>query len=220
MFLWITSYLIEIDSAFSVLRYITVRAAFSALTALFITLFFGGPCIRLLQRMQLRQVIRSEGPATHFIKKDTPTMGGVLIAPSIIFSCLLWADLANINIWLLLCALILFTLIGMRDDLSKIRHKDANGMRARSKFLLQSLAALALVVFIYHNAVSAAETELIVPFFKNISLDLGWGFIVLSYLVIVSSANSVNMTDGLDGLVLIPCILIMTALSPLRLYYR
>lgn len=213
MFLWITSYLIEIDTSFSVLRYITLRAAFSTLTALFTTLFLGGTCIRFLHRMQLKQVIRERGPATHLRKKDTPTIGGILIAPSIIISCLFWADLTTPNIWLLLCALVLFTLIGMRDDLYKIRRRDANGMRASSKFFLQSIAAFAVVLFIYYNAQSAAETELIFPIFKEISLDLGWGFLVLGYLVIVASANSVNMTDGLDGLVLIPCILIMTALS-------
>ena len=213
MFLWLVSYLVKIDSSFAVLNYLTVRTAFSTLTALFITLFLGRSCIRILSRLQVNQVIRAEGPETHFHKKDTPTMGGILIALSIAVSCLLWANLSVRNIWLLITVSVLFTLIGLRDDLYKLHRQDSNGMRARSKFLFQSIAAFIIVVFMYHTAEFPAETELIFPIFKELTLDLGWGFIVLGYLVIVSSANSVNMTDGLDGLVLIPCVLIMSALS-------
>ena len=213
MFLWLTSYLVHIDGSFAVLNYITVRTAFSTLTALFITLFLGGAYIRFLRGLRANQVIRTEGPETHFHKKDIPTMGGLLIALSIIVSCLLWANLGARNIWLLMVVLVLFTFIGWRDDLYKLYRQDANGMRARSKFLLQSIAAFVLVVFMYHTAEIPAETELIFPIFKELVVDLGWGFVILGCLVIVASANSVNMTDGLDGLVLIPCILIMSALS-------
>jgi len=213
MLLWLLTYLVKIDSSFAVLNYITLRTMFSTLTALFVTLFLGNLFIGLLKKLQLNQVIRVEVPQSHWQKKDTPTMGGLLIAVSIVASCLLWADLSIRNIWLLVVALLLFTLIGVRDDLYKIRRQDANGMRAKVKFLLQSVVAFAVVVFMYYSAEFTAETELIFPIFKDITLDLGWGFIVLGYLVIVASANSVNMTDGLDGLVLIPCVLIMSALT-------
>lgn len=212
MILFISQLLAGFESSFTVLQYITLRSIFATLTALFITLFLGPRIIAYLKEWCWGQVIRAEGPASHLRKQNTPTMGGVLIAISIVVSCLIWADITMRNVLLLLVTLLIFVLIGVRDDYQKIMKRDSKGMRARVKFLLQSIAAMALVIYIYHNAELREETIFIVPLIKDITLDLGVGFILVGYLVIVASANSVNMTDGLDGLVLIPSILIMSAL--------
>ena len=212
MILYLAEILSELNDVFDVLRYITVRSIGSTLTALFVTLFCAPFVIRFLQLRQVHQVIRTEGPQSHHSKKGTPTMGGALIAAATLLSSLLWADIGILNLRLLILAIFLFTLIGMVDDYRKIKGGNAKGMAAREKFFWQSLAALLLVVILYHGSEFAVQRQLIVPVFKELVYDLGPGFIVLGYLVIVSSVNSVNMTDGLDGLVLIPTILIMGAL--------
>lgn len=212
MILYLTEILRQLHDFFDVLRYITVRSIGSTLTALFITLFGGPFIIRLLRLKQVHQVIRAEGPQSHHVKKGTPTMGGVLIAGATLISSLLWADISILSVRLLILTVFLFSIIGMVDDYRKIKGGNAKGMAAREKFFWQSLAAFILVIILYYGAEFAAQTQLIIPIFKEAVYDLGPGFIVLGYLVIVSSVNSVNMTDGLDGLVLIPTILIMSAL--------
>ena len=213
MIIWLSDFLANFDSSFAVFKYVTLRAIFATITALLITLLLGPRIINYLKELRWGQVVRLDGPATHHQKQNTPTMGGILMAISIVISCLIWADITMRNVLLLLATLVIFVLIGARDDYQKITTRDANGMKARFKFLLQSVAAMAIVVYMYYSAEFSAETLFILPILKNITLDLGAGFILIGYLVIVASANSVNMTDGLDGLVLIPSILIMAALT-------
>ena len=213
MIIWLLEFLTEIESSFNVFRYITVRLIFATLTALIITLITGPYIIRYLKNMNIGQVVRSDGPVTHYKKENTPTMGGVLMLLSIGISCLFWADIRMGKVLCLLAAMLVFSLIGMHDDYNKISRRNANGIRARTKFLLQSIAAIGFVLYLYYSAQYPAEYEYILPVIKEISLDLGPLFIIFSYLVIVASANSVNMTDGLDGMVLIPSILIMLALT-------
>lgn len=213
MILWLIDLLEVFDSAFNVLYYITVRSVLAALTALLIALFAGPAVIRFLRAMEIGQVIRDDGPTSHYTKQDTPTMGGILMLMAIGISCLFWADITMGKIICLLLAMLVFAGIGMLDDYTKISMKNANGIKARTKFVLQSIAAVAFVLYIYYVAESPAELEYIVPIFKEVAVNLGPFFVVIGYLVIVSSVNGVNMTDGLDGMVLIPSILIMVALT-------
>ncbi|MCH9664234.1 MAG: phospho-N-acetylmuramoyl-pentapeptide-transferase [Gammaproteobacteria bacterium] len=213
MILWLVELLTEFDSAFRVFRYITLRSVFGALTALMMTLFLGPYIIRRLRVLKWGQVVREDGPVSHYKKQNTPTMGGLLMLVSILISCLIWADVTMMKVLYLLFAITLFAGIGMYDDYQKITKHDAEGIRARVKFLLQTIAALVIVVLLYYTSEYSSETQYLVPMLKGIMLDLGPLFMVISYLVIVASVNSVNMTDGLDGLVLIPSILIMTALT-------
>lgn len=213
MILWLVELLLDIESSFRVFLYITVRSVFAALTAMMITLFTGPYIIRYLRAMNWGQIVREDGPASHYKKQNTPTMGGLLMALSILISCLIWADVTMIKVLCLLLAIILFAAIGMYDDYQKITKKDAGGISARFKFLLQTLASLTIVTIVYYSAQYTNETQYLIPVFKEVILDLGPWFIIISYLVMVSSVNAVNMTDGLDGLVLIPSVLIMTALT-------
>lgn len=213
MLLILAGYLEQYYSGFQVFGYLTLRAILGVLTALAISLVFGAPMIRRLNYMQVGQSVRDDGPQTHLIKAGTPTMGGTLILLAIFVSSLLWADLTNRYVWVVLLVTFGFGAIGFIDDYRKVVFKNPKGLAARWKYLAQSIIGLAAAVYLYQTAMLPAETALIVPFFKEISLQMGPLFIVLTYFVIVGSSNAVNLTDGLDGLAILPSVIIAGALG-------
>jgi len=199
---------------FNVFNYISLRAVLSVITSLLISFCFGGWFIKKLGENSLGQYIRNDGPEGHLIKSGTPTMGGGLMLISIIVSTLLWADLNNSYVWLLLIVTTSFGLIGLIDDVSKIQKKGADGLSALHKFILQSIVGISVASYLFYTAGTPQETELLIPFFKNLSLPLGaLTFIILSYLVVVGSSNAVNLTDGLDGLAIMPAVMVISALG-------
>jgi phospho-N-acetylmuramoyl-pentapeptide-transferase len=213
MLLWLADYLSQYYSPFSVVNYLTLRGIFSVLTALLISLMAGPMVIRHLNRLQMGQSIRSDGPQSHLAKAGTPTMGGSLILISIFISSLLWADLSNHYVWVVMIVTLLFGLIGWIDDYRKVVEKNPRGLPARWKYFWQSVVGLAAVIFLYNSVQTSAELELIVPFFKDVAIYMGPFFIVLSYFVIVGTSNAVNLTDGLDGLAILPTVLVAGALG-------
>ena len=200
-------------SFFNVFHYLTLRGILSILTALVICLLIGPAMIRKLTAVKLGQTVRDDGPRTHLAKAGTPTMGGTLILAAVFVSTLLWADLGNRYIWVVLLTTLAFGAIGWMDDYRKIVNKDPRGIGARAKFFWQTLFGLAAALFLYYGAKSPAETQLIVPFLKNVVLDLGPFFVLFAYLVIVGSSNAVNLTDGLDGLAIMPTVMVAAALG-------
>ncbi len=187
---------------FNVFRYITFRSIFAVLTALLITLFIGAWFIRKLQEMQIGQYIREDGPQSHHSKAGTPTMGGLMIIFAALFSTLLWTDLFNPYIWLLILVTVGFGLIGFLDDYLKVIKKHNRGLSGRAKLLAQTGIALVVAFWLYH--IPGFHTTLTLPFFKHIQPELGWGFFPLAVFIIVGAANAVNLTDGLDGLAIGP----------------
>lgn len=200
-------------SFLNVFRYLTFRAIVGVLTALVISFWVGPGMIRRLGYRQMAQTIRNDGPESHLAKAGTPTMGGALLLVAIGISTLLWADLTNRFVWVVLLTTLAFGAIGWVDDYKKIINKDPKGIGAKNKFFWQSVAGLAAAVFLYYTAQSPVETQLIVPVFKNVVIDLGPAFILLTYLVIVGSSNAVNFTDGLDGLAIMPTVMVAGALG-------
>jgi phospho-N-acetylmuramoyl-pentapeptide-transferase len=191
-----------------------LRAVLATLTSLAISLFTGPLVIRRLTELKVGQAVRSDGPKTHLVKAGTPTMGGTLILLSISITVLLWADLRNKYIWLLLLVMLATGAIGFYDDWRKVVYRDPNGMSARAKMFWQSLIAIGAGVFLVGTASLPASTEFIVPFFKNVVYPFGSiGFCVLTYLVIVGASNSVNLTDGLDGLAALPTVMVAGGLA-------
>ncbi|HQY27249.1 MAG TPA: phospho-N-acetylmuramoyl-pentapeptide-transferase [Burkholderiaceae bacterium] len=236
MLLELTQWLAKDIRAFSVFGYITLRAVLATLTALAIGLIFGPSLIRKLTAMKIGQAVRSDGPQTHLTKSGTPTMGGALILISIGTATLLWADLGNRFVWIVLIVTLGFGWIGWIDDYRKVVHRNPKGMSAKEKYFWQSsiglLAAIALAfavpaqsneqaivlftdwVFSGFRTGLPAQADLIVPFFKNVAYPLGvFGFIVLTYLVIVGTSNAVNLTDGADGLAIMPSVMVGSALG-------
>ena len=214
MLLMLSEYLVRFHSGFTVFQYLTLRAILGVLTALAISLIIGPAMIARLSRYQIGQTVRNDGPATHLVKAGTPTMGGALLLVAIAIATLLWADLANRPIWVALLVMLAFGAIGWLDDYKKLVERDPRGLRPRYKYLLQSLVALACALFLYSSAAIPAETQLIVPLFKDVSIGLGLvGFVLLAYLVIVGSSNAVNLTDGLDGLAILPTVMVAGALG-------
>ncbi|MCM5570786.1 phospho-N-acetylmuramoyl-pentapeptide-transferase [Burkholderiaceae bacterium FT117] len=236
MLLELTQWLAQDIRAFSVFGYITLRAVLAALTAMAIGLIFGPSLIRKLTEMKIGQAVRTDGPQTHLTKSGTPTMGGALILISIGAATLLWADLTNRFVWIVLVVTLGFGWIGWIDDYRKVVHRDPKGMSAKEKYFWQSAIglvaaiALAFAVPAQSNAQAwslfvdwvgsgftaslPAQADLIVPFFKNVAYPLGViGFIVLTYLVIVGTSNAVNLTDGADGLAIMPSVLVGSALG-------
>jgi len=213
MLLWLTDYLTHYWTAFAVFKYLTFRAILGILTALFVSLFFGPKMIRWLSRYQIGQTIRDDGPQSHLSKAGTPTMGGALILLSITLSVLLWGDLSNRYVWVALLTTLSFGVIGWIDDYKKLVKKDPKGLAAKWKYLWQSIFGLVAVIYLYHSSVSPIETQLIVPFFKDIAISLGMGYILLGYFVVVGSSNAVNLTDGLDGLAIMPTVMVAGALG-------
>ena len=201
-------------SSFSVFNYISLRAVLAVITSLFVSFSFGPWFIRKLGDYSFGQYIRSDGPEDHLKKSGTPTMGGGLILISILISTLLWADLSNRYIWLLILVTGGFGMIGLVDDYSKIKKKNSDGLSATHKYLLQSIIGLGVATYLLMTATSPLQIELLIPFFKDLSLPLGtFGFLILSYLVIVGSSNAVNLTDGLDGLAIMPIVMVISALG-------
>ncbi|MCP5170756.1 MAG: phospho-N-acetylmuramoyl-pentapeptide-transferase [Pseudomonadales bacterium] len=213
MLLWLADYLTQYVSAFGVVKYLTFRAILGMLTSLGISLVLGPVVIRRLNYLQIGQSVRSDGPQTHLSKAGTPTMGGALILMSIFVSALLWSDLNNHYVWTLLLVTFVFGAVGWVDDYRKVVEKDSRGLPARWKYFWQSVAGIGAAVFLYSSAASPAETQLIVPFFKQVAWDMGVFYIVLGYFVIVGSSNAVNLTDGLDGLAIMPTVLVGAALG-------
>ncbi len=213
MLLYLTEYLSQFHSGFNVFQYLTLRAILGALSALLISLLLGPYIIRKLSHHQVGQFIRDDGPESHLSKAGTPTMGGALILAAIAISTLLWADLSNRFVWVVLLVTMLFGAIGWIDDYKKLIKKQSLGLKAKHKYLLQTIVGLGAAIFLYSTASVPAELELIVPFFKTVALPMGWFFIVLTYFVIVGSSNAVNLTDGLDGLAIMPTVMVGSALA-------
>ena len=213
MLLWLTEYLSEFVRGFAVFQYLTFRTMVSVVTALLISLVIGPVMIARLARAQIGQTIRDDGPASHFSKAGTPTMGGALILVILVFTTLLWGDLTNRYVWLVIFVTLSFGVIGWVDDYLKISRKNTKGLIARWKYLWQSVFALLAAIYLYSAAQSPVETTLYVPFFKSIAVPLGIGFVLLSYLMIVGMSNAVNLTDGLDGLAIMPAVMVGAALG-------
>ncbi len=236
MLLWLAQYFQQDLGALRVFNFITFRAVFATLTALAIGLIAGPAVIRMLTRMKVGQAVRTDGPQTHLVKSGTPTMGGALVLLAIGISTLLWADWSNRFVWIVLVVTLGYGAIGWVDDYRKVVYKDPEGMRSREKYFWQSVIGLIAAVYLAFSVSAPTNTkvwqlfvawvqsgfsldlppkaDLIVPFFKTISYPLGvWGFIVLTYCVIVGSSNAVNFTDGLDGLAIMPTVMVGSALG-------
>ncbi|MBT8443428.1 MAG: phospho-N-acetylmuramoyl-pentapeptide-transferase [Gammaproteobacteria bacterium] len=213
MLLLIASYLTDYISGFNVFTYITMRAIMSALTALVISLFMGPLMIRRLSVRQIGQTVRTDGPESHLPKAGTPTMGGALILVAILSSTLLWSDLTSEYVWIVVAVTLAFGLIGFVDDYKKLILKDPAGLSARGKIFWQSLVSIAVAVVLYWLADEPYETSLLIPYLKNVAIPLGVFYIGLTYLVIVGTSNAVNLTDGLDGLAIMPAVMVGGALG-------
>ncbi|MEO7622012.1 MAG: phospho-N-acetylmuramoyl-pentapeptide-transferase [Gallionella sp.] len=210
----IAQWLAEDIRFFSVFNYITLRTVLAAMTALVISFLVGPTMIRKLTAYKIGQSVRSDGPQTHLVKAGTPTMGGALIITSIAITTLLWSDLRNPYVWVVLLTTLGFGVIGWVDDYRKVVHRNPKGMSARAKMGWQSLIALGVGIYLWNSAILPAHTELIVPFFKMLVFPLGAViFIGLTYLVIVGTSNAVNLTDGLDGLAIMPTVMVSGALA-------
>ena len=214
MLLILARWLEQYVHAFNVFNYITLRAVLATLTALVISFVVGPKLIRKLTEYKVGQTVRDDGPQTHLIKTGTPTMGGALILVAIAIATLLWADLSNRYVWVVLITTLGFGVIGWVDDWRKVVHRNPNGLSAKEKYFWQSLVGGGAAVYLWYMASLPAHTELIFPFFKHLILPLGAvGFITLTYLVIVGSSNAVNLTDGLDGLAIMPTVMVSSALA-------
>jgi phospho-N-acetylmuramoyl-pentapeptide-transferase len=213
MLYWLTTYLAEHVSAFSVFQYLTLRGILGVLTALLIALLIGPALIRKLNYYQIGQAVRNDGPQTHLTKAGTPTMGGALILLAIAISTLLWSDLGNPYVWVVLIVTAIFGAVGWVDDYRKVIEKNSRGLPARWKYFWQSVAGLGAALFLYWYARSPVETSLFLPLFKNVILPLGPIYILLAYFVIVGASNAVNLTDGLDGLAIMPTVMVGGALG-------
>lgn len=209
----LAQYLQQFETGFNAFNYLTLRAILGVLTALIISFVIGPYMIRKLGFYQIGQMVRSDGPQSHLSKAGTPTMGGAMILVAISISTLLWSDLSNRYVWVVLAVTLLFGLVGWVDDYKKLIKRDPRGLIARYKYFWQSLFALGVALYLYNTAQTPAETQLIVPFFKSLVFDLGPLFVVLAYFVIVGSSNAVNLTDGLDGLAILPTVMVAGALG-------
>ncbi|MGD8429256.1 MAG: phospho-N-acetylmuramoyl-pentapeptide-transferase, partial [Ectothiorhodospiraceae bacterium] len=193
MLLDLAEWLQQIHSGFNVFQYLTFRAILGALTALGIALLVGPALIRRLVQYQIGQYVRDDGPQTHLSKAGTPTMGGALILVSVAVATLLWSDLSNRFVWIVLLVTLAFGVVGGADDYLKLTRAQSKGLSARNKYLMQSVIAIVAAVVLFTSAKTQAETALIVPFFKSVAIPLGWLFMPLTYLVIVGSSNAVNL---------------------------
>jgi phospho-N-acetylmuramoyl-pentapeptide-transferase len=211
--MWLADWLTQFDSGFNVFSYLTLRAILSTLTALLIAILIGPKMIRYLQNMQIGQTVRDDGPQSHLSKSGTPTMGGLLILAAIVISGLLWADLSNRYVLVTLTVVVAYGIIGFVDDYRKVIRKDSKGLIARWKYFWQSVIALGVAFYLYSSATLSAETSLLVPFFKEVFPQLGIFFIIITYFAIVGTSNAVNLTDGLDGLAIVPTILVAGAFA-------
>ncbi|MBI6549976.1 phospho-N-acetylmuramoyl-pentapeptide-transferase [Xenorhabdus lircayensis] len=208
MLVWLAEYLVKYHTGFNVFSYLTFRAIVGLLTALFLALWMGPNLIAYLQKLQIGQVVRDNGPESHFSKRGTPTMGGVLILFSITISVLLWARLDNPYVWCVLVVLLGYGIVGFVDDYRKVVRKDTKGLIARWKYFWQSVLALGVAFAMYSIGKDTPATQLVIPFFKEVMPQLGLLYILLAYFVIVGTSNAVNLTDGLDGLAIMPTVLV------------
>ena len=213
MLLELTRWLEQLQSLFGLFGYLTFRGILSALTALALSLWWGPPMIRKLAEFK-GQPIRQEGPKSHFSKAGTPTMGGALILLAVIASVLLWGDLRNRYGWVVLLVMVAYGAIGWYDDWIKIVRRDPNGLKSRWKYLAQSVFGLAVGLYLYYTADVPAATTFYIPFFKSVALPLvSISFVLVAYFWVVGFSNAVNLTDGLDGLAIMPTVLVACALG-------
>lgn len=213
MLVWLSEWLAKYFHVFHVVQYLTFRTILATLTALIVALIVGPTMIRRLSLHKVGQVVRDDGPKSHLSKAGTPTMGGALVLIAITFSTLLWSDLSNRYVWLVLFVTLGFGAIGWRDDYLKLYLKNSKGLSARHKYLFQSIIAFVAAFYLYFTATLPVETELLIPFFKHVAIALGPIFIFLTYFVIVGTSNAVNLTDGLDGLAILPSVMVAGALG-------
>jgi phospho-N-acetylmuramoyl-pentapeptide-transferase len=212
--LFLSEYLAKFYSGFHVFQYLTLRGILAAVTALLMALFIGPRMISLLNRYQIGQRVRTDGPQTHLLKSGTPTMGGGLILVAMGIGTLLWADLSSRFVWILLGATLAFGLIGFYDDYLKLVVGNSKGLAARYKYLAQSVAGLTVALALHGLHQTPAETSLYVPFFKTVAVPMSTAaFVAFAYFVIVGSSNAVNLTDGLDGLAIMPAVMVAAALG-------
>ena len=214
MLYWLAQHLAPEYTVFNVFSYLTLRAILAVASALLISLVIGQRMIDWLSHYQVGQQVRDDGPQTHLKKAGTPTMGGALIIVAILVATLLWADLTNRHVWIAMGVLVLCGLVGFYDDYLKLVVRNAKGIAARWKYFWLSVAGIGAALLMWYTARTPAETTLYLPFLKNFALPLGAaGFIVLSYLMIVGMSNAVNLTDGLDGLAIVPAVMVAGALA-------
>jgi phospho-N-acetylmuramoyl-pentapeptide-transferase len=213
MLLFFADWLADHFSAFNVFRYLTMRGIMGILTALAISLLIGPKLIRKLQVKQIGQAVRQDGPESHLSKAGTPTMGGGLILLAIAISTLLWSDLTNAYVWITLGVTAIFGAVGWVDDWRKVVEKDSRGLPARWKYFWQSIGGIAAAVALYTLADEPVHTDLLIPYLKDTALPLGLLFVPFVYFVIVGTSNAVNLTDGLDGLAIMPTVMVAGALA-------
>ncbi|MDR2880800.1 MAG: phospho-N-acetylmuramoyl-pentapeptide-transferase [Azoarcus sp.] len=215
MLLELAKWLEHFYRGFNVVNYVSMRTLLSVMTALFFSLAIGPWVIRWLAAKKIGQAVRNDGPETHLVKTGTPTMGGILILIAVVLTTILWGNLSNRYVWTVLVVTLGFGVIGWYDDWKKVVFRDPNGLAARWKFFWQSVLGAGAAVFLAYTSPSdSAQMNLIVPFFKDIAIPLGvGGFVVLTYLVIVGTSNAVNLTDGLDGLAIMPTVMVAGALG-------
>lgn len=213
MLVSLAEYLVKYYSCFNVFSYLTFRAIISLLTSLCLSLWLGPRMIAHLQDISFGQVVRKDGPESHFIKRGTPTMGGIMIMTTITTSVLMWADLSNPYVWFVLFVLLGYGVIGLIDDYRKVARKDTDGLVARWKYFWLSLIAMIVSFAMYFLGYGTQATALIVPFFKDVSPQLGILYLLLAYFVIIGTSNAVNLTDGLDGLAIMPTVLVASGFA-------
>ena len=214
MFLELINFLSSLDTGFNVLSYLTVRAVFAMMTSLLITLVLGKWIISKLEQYEIGQVIRDDGPETHEEKEGTPTMGGVLILFAFFTSMIIWGDWTNPFLWIVIVTALLFSSIGFVDDYLKIKKQNSDGLSRRQKIAAQSISTILICIWLLSLNSKTIGAELLVPFFKDLVIPLNaFGFLIVGWFAIVGGSNSVNLTDGLDGLAIMPVILISGALA-------
>jgi len=213
MLLLLAEALTPVISGFNAFTYLTLRAILGALTSLAMALLLGPALIRRLTHRQIGQTVRDDGPQTHLQKAGTPTMGGTLILLAILVSTLLWAELRSLYVWLVLGVTVAFGLLGFADDYRKLVLRDPKGLTVREKLFWQALVAIGVGVILYLKADAPQSTALLIPYLKDVLIPLGWVFIPFVCLVIVGTSNAVNLTDGLDGLAIMPTVLVGGALG-------
>ncbi len=211
VFGWLSKYCSSLEVFY---KFVSVRILMISFTSLLITLFLGYPMIRWLQKMQIGQVVRDDGPASHFSKRNTPTMGGVLIILSIVIASLLWGDLSSVYLWVLIFVVVFFVAIGFLDDYLKLVLKHPQGLKSRYKFALQSLFSVIVAIVMFYLLNKDGSMNLSIPFSKNLYIPMGIVFFtILTFFIINGSSNAVNLTDGLDGLAIVPVVLVATGLG-------
>ncbi|VAX76426.1 Phospho-N-acetylmuramoyl-pentapeptide-transferase [Serratia symbiotica] len=213
MLVWFFEYFVEYHSRFNICSHLTFRAIATLMSALFFSLWMGPRVITKLQNLSCVQVVRGDGPKSHFGKRGTPTMGGTMILTNITISVLMWASLSNPYVWWVLLVLIGYGTVGFIDDYRKVVHKNHKGLIAHWKYFWQSLIAVVVAFSMYAVGKGTSATELVVPFFQDIVPQLGLLYVLLAYIVIVGTSNAVNLTDGLDGLAIMPTVLVAAGFS-------